>query len=316
MTEVASQALLLLVSLAGLPLAAGIFLSASERIGLRLGAPPFIVGISIVAFGTSTPELIASVVAVLNGASEIVPGVVIGSNVTNILLILASAATAAGGLRVDYDLVRVDLPFLFSSALLFALCAFDGRLGALEGAVLLGTLAIYIVYATRPGPHPLDLGLNEVTTPPPIGFRTVLAALAGAGGLQLAAWGAVDAIVGLAALTPYGTDVLAASLVALGSSLPELVVSVRAARQGKAELAVGNVIGSNVFNVLGVAGTAALFGSLHVTPQMTGFGLASLLAATVLCFFVLQEREITIWDGGILLILYVAFMLQLYGGFG
>jgi cation:H+ antiporter len=297
MADMLLQGLFLAVCLGALPVTAGMFLSASEKIGLRLGVPPFVVGISVVAFGTSAPELVASIIAVLSGASEIVPGAVIGSNVTNILLVLAAAAIAGRGLRVDYDLVRVDLPFLFGSALLFTLCAFDGGVGALEGVLLLCALVIYIAYAVVPGD----------------GGSTLAAGLVG---LQLAAWGTVRAVVSLAALTPFGTDVLATSLVAAGTSLPELVVSLRAARQGKAELAVGNVIGSNVFNVLGVAGVAALCGAVHVTPELAGFGLASLLGATVLCFFVLQEREVTRWDGGLLLVLYAAFMLQLYGGAG
>ena len=317
MAEVAQQFLILAISLAALPVAAEIFLSSCERIGLRFGVPPFILGITLVAFGTSAPELIASIFAVLRGSSEIVAGTVIGSNVTNILLVLAVAATAAGGLRVDTDLVRVDLPFLFGSACLFSLCAFDGSIGAIEGLILALALGVYIAYAAHPGSGGPSLGsLHPIRSAPPpidIGIGTVLAALGGLAALQVAAWGAVEGVVGLAALTPFGSDVLAASLVAVGTSLPEVVVSTRAARQGKAELAVGNVIGSNVFNVLGVAGLSAFFGSLHVTHQLATFGLASLLGSTVLCFFVLQEREITRWDGGLLLVLWIGFMLQLYG---
>lgn len=317
MADVAGHSLLLLVCLIVLSAAADAFLSASQKIGLRMGISPFAVGISIVAFGTSAPELIACVIAVATGSSEIVAGTVVGSNVTNILFILAAAAVVGKGIRVDYDLVRVDLPFLFGSALLFALFVFDGRVGWLEGCLLLGALAIYIAYAAKPADSVSTLASlgPERPGPPAIGAGTVAAAVASLLALQFAAWGTVRAVVGIASLTPFGTDVLAASLVALGTSLPEMVISLRAAREGKPELAVGNVIGSNVFNVLGVVGVSALVGTINVTPTIAGFGVASLIGSTVLCFFVLQEREVTRWDGGLLLILYVGFVLQLYGGF-
>jgi len=242
-------------SLACLLKAADVFIVAAEKVGLPFGLPRFIIGVTIVAIGTSLPELMAGVASVWIGASEVAIGTAVGSNITNILLILGVAALIGGGLTVGYELIRVDLPYLFGSALLLTLFAHDGSVTAAEGLLSLAGLAAYLTYTARTAEEPSTTVGAAATDVVPERAAPTLATwvrlLAGALVLQLAAHFTVDSTVRLATLLGIGTELLAASVVALGTSLPELLVTVRAARAGQPELAVGNVIGSNLFNALG-----------------------------------------------------------------
>jgi cation:H+ antiporter len=310
---------LLILSLAILVKAADLFIVSAEKVGLSLGLSPFIIGVTVVGFGTSLPELVAGIDSVLVGASQIAVGTAVGSNVTNILLILSVAAIIGHGMRVAHELIRVDLPFLFGSALLLALFAFDGAIGRIEGLLCLGALAIYLTYAaTSPETHATTVGASAaqvlaVRNGPKVTAATWLWLAAGLVLLQVSAHFTVVSVIRLAEIVGVGSEVLAASVIALGTSLPELTVSVGSARAGKPELAVGNVIGSNIFNALGVVGVSALFGTIAVPVSITGFGLPFMIGVTILIFFVLQEREMTHWDGWLLLLLYVGFNTQLYG---
>jgi len=308
-------------ALAVLVWSAGVFLRSAEDLGLHFGLSPFIVGVTIVAFGTSFPELVAGVTSVFEGASEIAVATAVGSNVTNILLILGISALLGGGLTVAYELVRVDLPFLFGSALMLFFFAFDGSVDVFEGLIGLATLATYIVYASSSPEEPetaVALAAAEAApeAPPAVGrlpLRVVLALGASAVLTQLGAHYTIEAVMHLSEELAVGTEVIAATALALGTSLPELVVSVRAARSGMPEMAVGNVIGSNIFNALGVVGVSSLFGSLAVPPALVSFVIPAMLGVTVLCFFVLQEREMTRWDAWLLLSLYLGFLVQVIG---
>ncbi len=305
----------LAVSLAGLVAAADVFISSGEKVGIAFRMPPFLIGVTIVALGTSLPELISSISAVWNGVSEIAAGTVIGSNVTNILLILSVAAILGRGLRVDYELVRVDLPYLFGSALLLLLFSIDGEIGWMEGVLSLLALAIFLVYAmTSSDGGTATLLAPDVPERQPRVNLWIWLSLVGSGViLQVSAHYTVVAVTRVSGMAGISSAVIAASVIALGTSLPELSVTIRSARKGKPEIAVGNVIGSNIFNGLGVIGLPALLGTITIPTEMLYFGLPCMLGATTLCFFVLQEREMTQWDGYLLMILYIAFTGHLYG---
>lgn len=310
--------LVFVASLTVLVWAAGVFIRSAEAIGLRAGLSPFIIGITLVAFGTSFPELVAGIVSVFQGASEIAVGTAVGSNVTNILLILGLAAAVGRGLRVDYEVIRVDLPFLFGSALALWLFGHDGAVGALEGLVGLAALGAYIAYAASSPEEPetaVAVTATEVAPelPPekqPLPRKTWVALALSALFTQVGAHFTVESVIRLSEIANVGREILATTAVALGTSLPELVVSVRSAAAGKPEIAVGNVIGSNIFNALGVVGVSALFGTLTVPASLSGFAMPAMVGVTILGFFVLQEREMTRWDGWLLLALYLGFLIQ------
>lgn len=300
--------------------AADVFMVAAEKAGSGLGLSPFIIGISIVALGTSLPELASSIASVFSGASEIAVATVVGSNITNILLILGIAGIVGRGLRVQYELVRVDLPFLFGSALLLTIISVDGGVHWPDALLALATFGVYLAYTVSAGDAPgtsvsaAGSGLApDAAARIRVGAWTWIVLVVSGGFIHGGAVLAVESVLQVSALSGIQTDVLAASVIAIGTSLPELTVTIRSAAAGKPEVAVGNVIGSNVFNALGVVGAAGLFGPLVVSSRLLEFAFPVMIGATVLCFFVLQERELTRWDGWLMLAVYVAFSFELYG---
>jgi cation:H+ antiporter len=304
----------LLVSLAVLLKASDWFTTAAERIGYGFGLPGFLVGVTIVAVGTSLPELVSSVLAVLRGASEIVAGNVVGSNVTNLLLILGLAAVLGGHFRVRYELINVDLPFLAGSAFFLALVLWSGEVSRAEGALCLCGFGLYLWYALARRPPPAgepDARELEIARHPRW-LRSSLILVAGTGLIYLGADWTVRAVVEMSGLLGVGAEVIAASAVALGTSLPEVAVTIAATRRGQPELAVGNVLGSNVFNAFAVTGASALIGPLAVPDSLLAFALPLMVIATLLGFFMIMEKEMTKWEGWLSLLFYVFFLGTLF----
>jgi len=276
--------------------------------------PHFLVGVTIVSIGTSMPELVASVLAVLRGSSEIVAGNVVGSNVANLLLVLGLAAIIGGRLRIEYDLVKVDLPFLVGSAFFLALVLWSGGVSRSEGVLSLCGLGLYVWYAlTGKAPIERELdGRESAIAAEPRWLRSTLVLIGAAGLIYLGADWTVEAVVRISGLVGIGAEVIAASAVALGTSLPEVAVTVAAARRGRPEVAVGNVLGSNVFNAFAVVGASALVGPLVVPQSILNFGLPVMIIATLLAVFMIMEKEMTKWEGWLSLLFYVYFLGALF----
>jgi cation:H+ antiporter len=270
--------------------------------------PSFLVGMTIVAVGTSLPELTSSVLAVVEGASAIVAGNVVGSNIANLLLILGLAAIVDGHIRVKFELVNVDLPFLAGSAFFLALVLWDGRVGRLEAVLSLAGLGIYLWYAVC-GRVPVEAeAAPDLQSPQPAWLRTGLILAGSAGLIYLGADYTVLAAVEIAQRIGMGPELIAATVIALGTSLPELAVTLSAARRGRTELAVGNVLGSNIFNSFAVIGVSGLVGPLAVPDSITDFALPVMLIATLLSFFMIMEKEMTKWEGWLLILFYAYFI--------
>ncbi|MEM7022706.1 MAG: calcium/sodium antiporter [Pseudomonadota bacterium] len=305
---------ILVVSLGVLVKGSDWFTSAAERIGLALGMPAFMVGVTIVAVGTSLPEMISSVLAVIRDASEIVAGNVVGSNIANLLLVLALAAIVDGHIRMKFELVNVDLPFLMGSTCFLALVLWDGSVGRFEGIMCLAGLGIYLWYALR-GRPPLEA--TSPGTPRTEGrvrwVRTSLILVGSAGLIYVGADFTVKSVIEIADIIGIGPELIAASAIALGTSLPEVAVTITAARRGQSEIAVGNVLGSNIFNAFAVVGVSALVGPLTVPQSIVGFALPVLAVATVLAFVMIMEKEITKWEGWLLILFYIYFIGALFG---
>ena len=301
--------LLLPASLALLVKSADEFTDAAETVGLAIGLPHFFVGATIVAIGTSLPELVSSVIAVWNGSSEIVAGNVVGSNIANLLVVLGLAAVIDRHVRIKQRIAVVDLPFLLGSTMLLALVLWDGTVGRGEALVLLTALAVYLHYLLA-GRPPIDEPEEE--RPQASLARPALVLVVCAAIIFLAAQGTVTSVVRLAEITGIGTEVLAASAVALGTSLPEIGVTVAAARRGNSDMAVGNVLGSNIFNTLAVTGIAALIGPLAVPASLVAFAVPLMVVVTVVVYFMIMQQEITRWEGRLLLLFYAYFLGSLF----
>ncbi|TVQ28981.1 MAG: sodium:calcium antiporter [Geminicoccaceae bacterium] len=304
--------LVLAVALACLVKSADVFTAAAERVGVRAGLSPFVVGILIVSVGTSLPELVAAIFAVLRGASEMVVANVAGSNIANLGLVLGLAAVMGGTVQIRRRLTHVDLPFLAGSTLLLALMAWSGQVVALEGVILLLGLALYLHFGLHPPAHVESTPSPSSAVPGPL-WRALLGLLFGAGVLLVAADLTVVAVLEIADLFGIATETLAATVIALGTSLPELVVTVVAARKGQAEMAVGNVVGSSVFNAFAVTGVAALVGPLAVPPSLIGLALPLMVGITALTIVMLHENSMSRWEGSLLLLVYAYFLLAITG---
>jgi cation:H+ antiporter len=322
MLTVLLWALIFVASLAVLVKASDVFTDSAERIGVGFGISPFIIGVTIVAVGTSTPELVSSVLAVINGSPEIVAGNVMGSNVTNIFLILGISAIVGKKMVTSYQLANVDLPFFVGSAFLVSLMVMDGAFSLAEALLCLACLLVYLVYAVR-AERVADevrekfleaegIVITEKRRPDLKVYTKLSISLFF---LYIGANYTVVSVVRLSEMVGIGTEVIAASAVALGTSLPELVVSVRAAAMNKPELAIGNILGSNIFNILGIMGISALFGTLVISEMITGFVMPMMIVATLLYFVVIWENEVTQWEGWMLVIFYVFFLGKLFALF-
>jgi len=302
-------------SLALLLLAAHFFTGAAERVGLALGLSPFVVGVMIMAVGTSLPELIASLLSVRAGTSEIVAGNVLGSNASNLLLVLGmvSAATRAPRIVLGEQYLFIDLHFLLGGTLLLGAMMADGRVTPLDGVLLLMAYVLYVTYLVREGRTASAEAAVAAAGPEKSRSLTRDSVVLLLGGLGIYAGGdlTVSSLADVGATLAISPAVASITILSLGTTLPELVVSVTAARRGRAELAVGNILGSCVFNALAVSGAAGLAGGVTVPMDLRQFALPFVGAVTLFFYLLTQDKRISRWEGLLLLVLFVYFIATL-----
>lgn len=309
----------LLVGLAGLVWGADLLVKGAASIATRLGIAPVIVGLTVVAFGTSAPELAVSVGAALGGSTDVALGNVVGSNTANVLLILGTSA-AIGGLAVTLRIIRLDIPLVLAASLVMLLLSLDNRVGRIDGAILFAGVIAYTVWlirAARSERGASEAGfddtveeLEEALVDRPV---PVLAAFVGVGlavlvvGSQLLVGSATD----IAEHFGVSDLVIGLTVVSIGTSLPELATSVMAVRRGERDIAVGNVVGSNLFNLLSVLGLTGLVApdGIPVSDAALRLDVPVMLAATVALIPIIWNGfEIKRWEGGLLLAFYVAYV--------
>ena len=305
------------VALAVLLKASDYFTEAAEKIGLRLGIPAFIIGVTIVAVGTSLPELISSIFAVSAGASEIVIGNVVGSNIANILLVLGAVAIFAKKIETKYEMIEVDLPIFFASALFIFIVAFDGVINMWEGGIGILGVATYFAFAgisARKSSSAQEKAIKsekKELRKEGLLFQFLVILISGLF-IFLGAKYTVSSVIQISAILNIAKEVIALSAVAIGTSLPELVVGITAARKGNAGMAFGNVLGSNIFNSFAVLGVASMVGTLVVPAAMVTFSVPVLIGVSLLYLFTIQDKQLTIWEGIIFLLAYALYMGKVF----
>ena len=318
-----------LVALVVLVKGADWFVESSEVLGLAAGLSPFIVGVTIVAIGTSLPELLTSIFAVFNNATEIAAANAVGSNIANILLILGLSAIFAGKLVITRSLIDIDLPIFFIVSILFFGVAMDGDITWKEAIVLLLAYIVYFVYSSlqregkeesrevsilpsrdvRRQQEEEKRGLKEK---PRISWKVMTFFVLGIVGLYFGSKYVVDATLKISEIASIAPAMVAITAVAIGTSLPELTVSIQAARKGKHEIAIGNVFGSNIFNILVVVGLPALIKNLTIDVNTLPLGIPVMVLASL--FFVISgiSQRIHKWEGAMYLIFYLFFIGKLF----
>jgi cation:H+ antiporter len=309
--------LLFALALAALLVAAHFFTGAAERLGLALGMSAFVVGVFIVAIGTSLPELVASLIAVSNGTSEIVAGNVLGANAANLLLILGavSVAVPAGRVELGEQYLFIDLHFLLGSVLALGTAMADGAITRLEGLLLLLTYVVYVAYLVTEGRTSTAEAEHEQQLPDESTrvWRDVGILVAGGVAIFLAGEQTVGALERLAADLAIEPAIASVTILAVGTTLPELAVSITASRRGLASLAVGNILGSCIFNALTVSGAAALLGGVTVPPSLLEFALPFVAAVSLLFYLLTQDKRVSRWEGLLFLLLFLLFMGKMSG---
>lgn len=287
----------------------------ASRIALAAGVSPLVIGLTVVAYGTSTPELVVSTLASLRGQLDLAVANVVGSNLFNVLLILGACA-AILPLAISRQVWRREVPILIGASLLFAGFAADGRIVRWEAVVLLAGMVAYTVSAIRASRR--ETADRAPGGPPRPTRRAVLTsaalALAGLGLLVVGARWVVDAAVSIARAAGVSDVVIGLTIVAAGTSLPELATSLLATIRGEREIAVGNVIGSNIYNILAILGLSAALapGGLVVHTSMVRFDVPFMTAAAIAClplFF--TGRTLARWEGFLFLGYYAAYTAYL-----
>ena len=296
---------------------AELLVRGASRLAAAWGISPLVIGLTVVAFGTSAPEMAVSVQATLAGQASIALGNVVGSNIFNVLLILGISAIIAP-LAVSAQLVRLDVPLMIVASFVVWAMAIDGRIGLVESGLLTASLVVYTTFLIRASraqsaaaaasPDPM-----EPDTTPPRPLRDAGLVVLGLVLLVLGSRWLVEGAIVMARGIGVSELVIGLTVIAAGTSLPELATSILATLRGQRDIAVGNVVGSNLFNILGILGLAGLTGGgIDIAPAALSFDIPVMTAVAVAClpiFF--SGRAISRWEGGLFVAYYLAYTVYL-----
>jgi cation:H+ antiporter len=277
----------------------------ASALALRLGITPLIIGLTIVAFGTSAPELAVSIKSALAGNSGIALGNVVGSNIVNIGLILAITALIRP-IQVQSQMVRRDIPIMIAASVLAWFLLLDGIVSLIDGAILFSLLVSYLVfsYMSAGNDNAEDL---DIDTQPQASWLSVLLIVVGIGMLVGGGILFVNGAVDLAKLFGISEIIIGLTIVAIGTSMPELVTSVVAALKGQSDIAIGNVVGSNIFNILGILGATALIQPVSALGFNDSDFAAMLIFAILILPFAYTGFRIGRREGAVLLACYLGY---------
>ena len=312
--------LMFVLGLVTLVLGAESLVRGASRLATTFGVSPLVVGLTVVAFGTSAPEIAVSVNAALSGNTDLAVGNVVGSNIFNVLFVLGVSALITP-LVVHAQIIRQEIPILIGSCLLLFAIAADDRISVLESLLLLLTLLGYTVFlilqSRKESKETIEEYAAENSSRSKWDASLYVQIILIAVGLFLLVQGSewmVDAAVSFAKMMGVSDIVIGLTIVAAGTSMPEVATSVMAAIKGERDIAVGNVVGSSTFNILGCLGITGLVsaGGIAVPPSINNFDLWVMLAVCFACIPVfLTGREIARWEGGVFLLYYVAYITYL-----
>ena len=300
------QVVLLLVGFLFLIKGSDFFVDGASSIASHLKIPTIIIGLTIVAFGTSAPEAAVSITSSLTGSNAMAVSNVIGSNLFNMLMVIGIAALLSN-LLMEKSVLKKDLPFLVAITLLFAIFIFIGwDITNLEGIILLIILAGYIIYLIRgskKSKNANDVEAAKFTLP-----KSIILIIIGLAGIIIGGDLVVDSASAIAIALGMSETLVGLTIVAIGTSLPELVTSITALKKGENQLVIGNVIGSNIFNILFVLGASSAISRIPLDSSML-IDVLFMMGVTILCFiFGKTQDKYDKKEGVILIALFIAYM--------
>ena len=305
--ELVIQIALLAVGFLMLVKGADYFVDGAAGIATKFGIPQLVVGLTIVAMGTSAPEAAVSITGAMSGAADIAVGNVVGSNILNILIILGITGVIAT-VAVQKSTLMIEIPFMLLVTLVLIVLGMTGNeLTFVEGIIFWVLFIIYLAYLFILAKKGTE---EDVPEERPV-WKLLLFILVGFG---FVIWGAnisVDAATEIATAIGISEKFIGLTIVALGTSLPELVASVTAARKGNADIAIGNIVGSNIFNILFVLGTSALITPIPYQATFLFDGVIAVLAGVLLWVATIRKRELNRGWGIVMLVCYAAYLAYL-----
>ena len=311
--EIVIQGILLVLGFVMLIKGADWFVEGASGIADRFGIPQLVIGLTIVAFGTSAPEAAVSISAAMKGNADITIGNVVGSNILNILIILGLTAVICP-IAVQKSTFKYEIPYvILVSAAMFGLGYFDQTVSRVDGIILWVLMIVYMVYLLRMAKNG---EANEETAKAeakkPIWKLLIFVVI----GLALIVWGSdvtVNAATNIALAFKVSERIIGLTIVALGTSLPELMTSVTAARKGKADIAIGNVVGSNIFNILFVVATTAVITPVVYAENFLVDSVMMIESAVLLWLCLIgKEKKLKRWAGAIMLALYAGYLVYMF----
>jgi cation:H+ antiporter len=309
--------ILFVMGLILLVVGADVLVKGASRLAAGFRISPLVIGLTVVAFGTSAPELAVSTGASLSGQGDIALGNVLGSNIFNVLFILGLSALIAP-LVVSRQLIRLDVPIMIGASLLVILLALDGFLGRFDGILLFALIIAYtlfLIISSRRANRPDDaseLGVPDAEHSGSV-LINVLMVLGGLVMLVLGARWLVDGAVTMATSLGVSERVVALTIVAAGTSLPEVATSIIASLRGQRDIAVGNVVGSNLFNLLAVLGVSSMLApaGIAVSEAVLRFDMLVMFAVTLACLPIfISGMRINRWEGLLFLAYYIVYTLH------
>ncbi len=303
-----------IVGLVALVGGAEIMVRAVTKVAALLGISKLIIGLTVVAFGTSAPELAISIQAGINGETDIMIGNIIGSNISNTLLILGFVALIIP-IKVNVSIIKSDAPIMIGATLLVFIFALNGFVSFWECLALSFFLVIYLIYLARQGSPEVIAPIKKPEKKLSTSIGYVLACIVGFILLISGARWMIDSAIIFAEMAGVSELVIGLTVVAVGTSLPEVVVVLVAALKKERDIAVGSIIGSNILNLLAVLGVSGLFieGAIPVQPVLLQFDMIVLIAASVLCIPIFYTGfRIERWEGGIFLFFYLSYLFYLF----
>ena len=283
------------------------FVTGAKHVGRAAGMTAFATGVIIAGFGTSFPELASSIAAVMQDTTEIVIANAVGSNITNILLVVGFVVFFGGRVVIKRDLIKSELPIFFIATVHFVAVMYDGVVDRVESLLLVGTFVAYIWYLFNEAENTDQVDLqNDGGRRPRLEPKYLAYVILGLAGVVIGAHYSIQMVINIATSFEIPVGVISITAIALGTSLPELFVAMKAVKEGHGEFAIGSIFGSNAFNILMVVGLPGLFVALEVGDVVLNLGMGVLIAASLIFFVTGLAKQIMRWEA-LMMLFFFAF---------
>ncbi|MGE0568413.1 MAG: sodium:calcium antiporter [Bacteroidia bacterium] len=297
-------------ALTTLLVSANFFTNSAEKLGKYLKLPQFIVGIFIIGIGTSLPELVTGILSVKSNVSEILPGNIIGANISNLLLVTGLVVVMGRKeIQLGSNYIYIDLHFLIGSVFVFYIEAYDGIINFQEAFMNIFIFIVYSIYLIKGAET--DSFRQDKSEEIKFPVKHMMILLISSIGIFFGADYTIQSLEKIGVSLSISNEIIALTVLSLGTTLPEIAVNISAVRQGKSEMAIGSILGSCIFNTLMVPSIGSMFGEITVPDKLISFSLPVMAASTMIFYLHKQDKKLSVWEGVLLILIYLLFVIKL-----